>query len=211
MARLLISDHHHVARRGLREILQTQKTWQIVAEAADGEEAIAKAMETKPDVTVIDHSMPWMNGLQVTREIRARVPSTEILVFATHHSEAFAHELLSAGARGYLLKSDANSSVIVAVQSLLARKPFCTPQCCTEHWLSSQVRADRATASLTRRERTVVQLIADGHSNKSAAITLNISAKTVETHRSSLMRKLNLTSSAALVRYAIRNHCGSVK
>lgn len=206
MARLLISDDHYVARRGLRQILSTQETWEIVAEAANGEEAIAKAIETEPDVVVIDHSMPWVNGLRVTREIRAQVPSTEILVFATHHSEVFAHELLSAGARGYLLKSDTNSSVIVAVQSLLAHKPFFSPQFCTENWLGSPARADRVTTRLTRREGALVQLIAEGHSNKSAAIALNISVKTVETHRSSAMRKLSLSSSAALVRYAIRNH-----
>lgn len=206
VARILIADDHHVVRHGLRRILQTQCGWKVVAEAANGKDAVAKAVATSPDVAVIDHFMPGMNGLQVTREIRARMPDTEVLIFATGSDDTLAREFLSAGASGYLLKSDANRTLIGAIQSLLARKPFLTPRLCGAERFRHKPASSQEAASLTARERTVVKLIAEGHSNKSTANALNISRKTVETHRTTVMRKLNLSSSAELVRYAIRNH-----
>jgi DNA-binding NarL/FixJ family response regulator len=206
MARLLIADDHDVVICGLRQVFRTQDRWEIVAEAVDGKQAVAKAIEAKPDVAVIDHSLQEMNGAQVTREIRAHLPRTEILVFATYHCDAVLQECWSAGARGYLLKSDANRLIVAAVQALLARRPFISPQVPAEGPAIRALSCNRVAMPLTHRQRAIVQLIAEGHSNKTVAHALKISLKTVETHRASAMQRLNLTSSAALVRYAIRNH-----
>jgi DNA-binding NarL/FixJ family response regulator len=205
VARILIADDHDVVRHGLRRILQAQNGWQVVAEAVDCREAIAKAVETKPDVAVLDQSMPGMSGLQVTREIRAQVPSTEVVIFATDRDDMLACEFLSAGARHYLLKSNATNLLIAAIKSLLAR-PCLSPRLSTEKQRPCGATPDQMPMLLTPRERMVVQLVAEGHSNKSMAYALGISIKTVETHRSAVMRKLDLSSSATLVRYAIRNH-----
>jgi DNA-binding NarL/FixJ family response regulator len=203
--RILIADDHDVVRSGLRPILEAQANWEVVAEARDGKEAISKAIETKPDVAVIDYSLPVLNGVEVTRQIRARLPKTEVLIFTMHDNEALIQDLLKAGARGYLLKSDARKFIVDAIQSLAVHRPFFTAKV-TEAMLRNYATKEKQTLSpLTNRERTIVQLIAEGHSNKSIAQTLSISSKTVETHRASVMRKLNLASSATLVRYAIRN------
>ena len=144
--------------------------------------------------------------MEVTRQIRARLPKTEVLIFTMHDNQALIEELLKAGVRGYLLKSDANANLIGAIEALAAHKPFFTANV-SEALLRSYVKGSkRALSPLTDRERAVVQLIAEGHSNKEIAQLLGISFKTVETHRAAVMRKLNLSSSAALVRYAIRNN-----
>ena len=205
MTRILIADDHEVVRSGLRSILEAQPDWEVVAEAVDGKEAVAKALATKPDVAILDYSLPVFNGVEATRQIRARVPQTEVLVFTMHESETLMRNLLQAGARGYLLKSDAKQFLITAVQSLAAHKPFFNSrvsETLLELFLTT-TEGDRGI--LTARERTVVQLIAEGRTNKQMASVLNISLKTVETHRAAAMRKLNLTSTAAVVRYAIRN------
>ena len=124
--RILIADDHEVVRSGLRKILEAQPNWEVVAEAADGKEAITKATETKPDVAVLDYSLPRINGMEATRQIRARLPKTEVLIFTMHDSEALIQELLKAGARGYLLKSDASRHLIAAIESLAVHKPFFT-------------------------------------------------------------------------------------
>lgn len=203
MTRILLADDHDVVRSGLRSILETR--WQVVAEAADGKEAVRRALELKPDVAVLDYSLPLINGVEATRQIRARVPSVEVLIFTMHDSESLIHDLLEAGARGYLLKSDAKALLISAIESLAAHRPFFTAKV-SETLLDSYL-AHTATPEsvLTARERSVVQLIAEGHSNKQIANILNISVKTVETHRAAAMRKLNISSAAALVRYAVRN------
>jgi DNA-binding NarL/FixJ family response regulator len=179
----------------------------VVAEAADGKEAIVKAIETKPDVVVLDYALPLMNGSEVTRQIRAQLPRTEVLVFTMRDSEELIEEALKAGARGYLLKSDANRDLIDAVASVAGHRPFFTNKV-TDALLKRYFNGSGQPSSgsiLTNRERGVVQLIAEGHSNKQVATVLNISPKTVETHRAAVMRKLHYSSSAALVRYAIRN------
>jgi DNA-binding NarL/FixJ family response regulator len=186
-------------------MLEDHPDWEVVAEAGDGKEAVRKALETKPDIAVLDYSLPLVNGIEATRQIRAKVPNTEILIFTMHDSDTLVHELLKAGARGFLLKSDASRQLIGAIESLAAHKPFFTSKV-SETLLQSFVARQRHEGSpLTPRERSVVQLIAEGHTNKQIAGLLNISLKTVETHRASVMRKLELNSSAALVRYAIRN------
>jgi DNA-binding NarL/FixJ family response regulator len=206
MTRILIADDHEVVRSGLRAILEAHEGWEVVAEANDGREAIAKAAEARPDVAIVDYSLPMMNGVEVTRQIRARVPETEVLIFTMHDSDVLVAELLEAGARAYLLKSDAKQYLIAAVESLAVHKPFFTGRVSEqllERFLSAQnLKTD---VLLSPRERGVVQLIAEGHSNREMSEILNLSVKTIETHRASAMRKLNLTSTAAIVRYAIRN------
>ena len=205
MTRILIADDHEVVRSGLRSILETHPDWEVVAEAADGKEAIVKAVETKPDVAVVDYSLPLINGIEVTRQIRRRLPSTEILIFTMHDSEALIDELLRAGARGFLLKTDAANHLLEAIERLAAHKSFFTSEVSETLLKSFLLRSNRSQSILTPRERQIIQLIAEGNSNKQIAHVLNISLKTAETHRSAVMRKLNLHSSAALVRYAVRN------
>jgi DNA-binding NarL/FixJ family response regulator len=205
MIRIMIADDHDVVRSGLRQILEDQPNWEVVAEASDGKDAILKAIQAKPDVAVLDYSLPLVNGLEVTRQIRARLPRTEVLIFTMHDNETLIQELLKAGARGYLLKSDARRHLIGAIESLALHRPFFTAKVSEALLDSYLTKPSREGSSLTNRERSVVQLIAEGHTNKQIAHILEISLKTVETHRASVMRKLNLSSSAGLVRYAIRN------
>lgn len=205
MVRILIADDHEVVRYGLRQILEAQPNWEVVAEAADGKEAVAKAIEIRPDVCVVDYSLPLMNGLEVTRQIRARVPRTEILIFTMHDNEMLVQGLLRAGARGYLLKADAKSHLIEAISSLANHRPFFTKKVSDALLDVYLARPEKAVSAITSRERSVVQLIAEGHTNKEVARILNISLKTVETHRATIMRKLQIASSAGLVRYAVRN------
>jgi DNA-binding NarL/FixJ family response regulator len=205
VTRILIADDHDVVRSGLRTILEAHPHWLVVAEAADGKEAIDRAIETKPDVAVIDYSMPLVNGLEVTRHIHAKLPRTEVLIFTMHASEALFEQVLKAGALGYLLKSDAQRYLITAIESLAIHKPFFTASV-SETLLKSYVaRARQAKSVLTDRERELVQLVAEGHTSKEIAHLLGISIKTVESHRSAVMHKLEFHSSAELVRYAIRN------
>ena len=166
---------------------------------------MAKAIETVPHIAIVDYSLPILNGLEVTRQIRQRLPRTEVLIFTMHEDDALVTELLQAGVRGYLLKSDASRYLIAAIDSLAARKPFFTSSVSEALLQSFIARTGREVSALTPRERQIVQLIAEGYTNKVIAQLLNISHKTVETHRAAVMRKLNFASPAALVRYAIRN------
>jgi DNA-binding NarL/FixJ family response regulator len=203
MTRILIADDHDVVRSGLRAILGAQEGWVVVAEAANGQEAVERAIETKPDIAILDYSLPFANGAEVTRQLRVRLPAVEVLIFTMHESEDVVLDLLSAGAKGYLLKSDARRFLIAAVDSLAAHKPFFTGKV-SEALLETYLATNRGTI-LSPRERAVVQLIAEGKSNKVVGDVLAISQKTVESHRATAMRKLNLDSTAALVRYAVRN------
>ena len=205
MIRILIADDHDVVRSGLRHVIEAQPNWQVVAEAGDGKEAVQKALETKPDVAVIDYSLPLINGVEVTRQIRSVHPHTEVLIFTMHDNETLIEELLKAGARGYLVKTDAQRHLIGAIEALAAHKPFFTGKVSEALLDSFLLGPARDRSALTHRERGVVQLVAEGYTNKQIAGLLDSSLKTVETHRAAIMRKLNLTSPAALVRYAIRN------
>ena len=205
MLKILIADDHEVVRFGLCQVLEAQPNWSVVAEAADGKEAVAKALETKPDVCIVDYSLPMMKGLGVTRQIRARVPKSEILIFTMHENEVLVQELLKAGAKGYLLKSDARTHLIEAVASLANHRPYFTPKVSEAVLDTYLARPEKAMSVITNRERTVLQLIAEGHTSKEVARILNIGLKTVDTHRASIMRKLQITSAAGLVRYAVRN------
>jgi len=205
MIRILIADDHDVVRSGLRHIIEAQPNWQVVAEAGDGKEAVQKALQTKPDVAVIDYSLPILNGAETTRQIRAALPQTEVLIFTMHDNETLIRELLKVGARGYLLKTDARRHLIGAIEALAVHNPFFTAKVSEALLGSFLSRPSREGSALTHRERGVVQLIAEGYANKQIAGLLEIGLKTVETHRAAIMRKLNLSSSAALARYAIRN------
>src|SRR5438067_10077872 len=167
VTRILIADDHDVVRSGLRSILEAHQGWEIIAEASDGNQAIAKAIETKPDVAIIDYSLPAVNGIEATRQIRARVPGTEVLIFTMHDSDVLVSEALEAGARAYLLKTDAKQYLVAAVESLAHHKPFFTRKL-SEQLLETFLSPHRGQpgAALSPRERAVVRLIAEGHSSR---------------------------------------------
>jgi DNA-binding NarL/FixJ family response regulator len=204
MKRILVADDHETVRSGLCAILESRTGWEVVAVARDGNEAVAAAIEKRPDVAIVDYSMPLMTGIEVTRRIKEHQPETEVLMFTMHDSSALALQAFQAGARAYLLKSDANKMLLAAVESLMAHKPFHAGAFSSELESMSNGKCDRADI-LSPRERTVVKLVAEGHSNKGISAILNLSVKTTETHRSAAMRKLCVSSIAGLVRYAVRN------
>jgi DNA-binding NarL/FixJ family response regulator len=205
VTRILIADDHDVVRSGLRKILEAQPNCEVIAEASDGKEALRKTIETKPDIAVLDYSLPLVNGVEVTRQIRMQLPKTEVLIFTMYDNEAVVQQLLRAGARGYVVKTDAKRDLLAAIEALASHKPFFTDKISEALLTSYLAQPERRVSPLTNRERGVVQLIAEGHTNKWIAQNLGISLKTVETHRAAIMRKLNLSSPASLVRYAIRN------
>jgi len=208
--RILVVDDHAVVRRGIRLLLESHEGWDVCGEATTGREAVEQSRQHRPDVVVMDLSLPELNGLDATRQILKDAPNTEVLVLTMHHSEELARDALQAGARGYVLKSDADENLITAVDSLRRHKPFLT-SAVTEFVLDDYVRRgdaaldDVAPIAVTAREREIIQLVAEGRSNKEAASTLGISVKTIEAHRANIMRKLHLRSVSDLVRYAIRN------
>jgi DNA-binding NarL/FixJ family response regulator len=208
-ARILIADDHELLRRGLVAELSQVPGWVVVAEVENGRAAVTSAAELKPDLVVLDLTMPELNGLEAARRILAADPSTRILILTAHESEQLVREVLSVGARGYVLKSDAGRILVVALQALLEGGSFFTSSVARmvmEGYLRNEPGEASAALTLSGREREVVQLLAEGNSNKDVARALNISVKTAETHRSNIMRKLRLGSLPELVRYAIRNN-----
>jgi DNA-binding NarL/FixJ family response regulator len=210
--RILLADDHDVVRRGLSALLANRPDWQVVGEAQNGREAVSLAVKLKPQVAVLDLSMPELNGLEATRQIRKEVPETEVLVFSMYESEQFVRDLLAAGARGYVLKSDVTTQLLIAVETVARHKPFFTSEV-AERVLEGFLQLGElsagdgsATGILTPREREIVQLLAEARSNKEVSTILGISVKTVETHRASIMRKLGISSIVDLVHYAIRNN-----
>jgi DNA-binding NarL/FixJ family response regulator len=207
--RILIADDHAIVRFGLRALLESRTEWAICAEAKTGREAVDQAKRLRPDVVIMDIRMPELNGLEATRQIVNDLPQTEVLVLTMDTSEEVARIVLRAGARGFVLKSDADSKLVDAVEALSQHKPYLTPAA-TEWILGDYVDGVRKTASeysdrLTPREREIIQLLAEGKSNKEVAVLLGIAVKTVEAHRANVMHKLSLHSLGELVRYAIRN------
>ena len=209
--RILVADDHEVVRRGVRTLLEAQPGWEVIGEAATGREAAELTKKLKPHVVVLDITMPELNGLEAIRHISRAAPQTEILVLTVHESEQMAREVLAAGARGYVLKSDAGRDLAAAVEALAEHKPFFTSRV-SRFVLDGYLEGsgeDRVLPGqqfrLTPREREVIQLLAEGKSTKEAAAALSISVKTAETHRNNLMRKLNLHSVSDLIHFAIRN------
>jgi DNA-binding NarL/FixJ family response regulator len=210
--RLLVADDHDVVRKGVRMLLEEQPGWEVAAEAANGREAVEKAQLVQPDVTILDLSMPELNGLEAAREILKTV-QTKVLILTMYDSDPLIRQTLEAGARGYLLKSDAGRDLVSAVDALRRNKTFFTPkvaQLVLEGYLDKNPR-ERASPEggsfrLTDRQREIVQLLAEGKSSKEVASALGLSVKTAETHRANIMRRLDCHSVTALVRYAIRNH-----
>jgi DNA-binding NarL/FixJ family response regulator len=215
MLRILIADDHEVARRGICSLLESHPGWQVCAEAKDGRDAVELATSTKPDLVLLDIGMPNLNGLEAARQILATTPDVAILILTMHDSDSVIREVLRAGARGFLLKSDAGRDLVAAVEALESQKTFFTPrvsQMVLDGFLNREQKRpeieDVAIPSgdlLTAREREVIQLLAEGRTSKEVAVTLNLSVKTAETHRTNLMRKLGLHSVADLTRYAVRN------
>jgi DNA-binding NarL/FixJ family response regulator len=206
--RILVVDDHAVVRRGVRSLLESHEGWEVCGEATTGRDAVDQSRRLRPDVVVMDLSLPELNGLDATRQILKDAPETEVLVLTMHQSEELARDVLQAGARGYVLKSDADENLIAAVENLQQHKPFLTPTV-TEFVLDGYIRdgadQDAARGAVTAREREIIQLIAEGKSTKNAASARSISVKTIEAHRANIMRKLHLHSVSDLVRYAIRN------
>jgi DNA-binding NarL/FixJ family response regulator len=205
--RVLIADDHEVVRKGVRSVLEAQPGWKVVGEARTGREAVVMAIETRPDVVVLDISMPELNGLEATRQIRSVVPA-KILVLTVHGSEQVLSEVLDAGADGYVLKAEAGRTLVEAIRAVLGHREFFS-----EHAQSGRVHGERPghaasqkSGALTAREREVLQLLAEGKSNKEVGTALGITTKTAETHRAHIMAKLQAHSMSDLVRYAIRNH-----
>ncbi len=213
--RILLADDHEVVRAGLRALLEEQDGWEVVAEAVDGRDAVEKASKLKPDAVVIDIAMPSLNGLEAVRQIIKAVPSTKVLVLTMYDSDPLIQQVLQAGARGYLLKSDAGRDLVSAIDALRRNKTFFTPkvsQMVLEGYLDKnpkekeELEGEPESLRLTSRQREIVQLLAEGKSSKEVAAVLGLSVKTAETHRANIMRKLDCHSVTELVRYAIRNH-----
>jgi DNA-binding NarL/FixJ family response regulator len=207
-ARILIADDHELLRRGLVAELSQVPGWVVVAEVANGRAAVASAAELKPDLVVLDLTMPELNGLEAARRILSADPGTRILILTAHESEQLVREVLSVGARGYVLKSDAGRILVVALQALLEGGSFFTSSVARmvmDGYLRNEANDASTAQTLSGREREIVQLLAEGNSNKDIARALKISVKTTETHRSNIMRKMGFGSLPELVRYAIRN------
>ena len=200
-------------RKGVRTLLEEQPGWVVAAEASDGREAVEKAKLVQPDVTILDLGMPELNGLEAAREILKTV-STKVLILSMYDSDALIRKTLEAGARGYLLKSDAARDLVSAVDALSRNKTFFTPkvaQMVLEGYLGRPSKENeddnrKNELRLTARQKQILQILAEGKSSKELAVALNISVKTAETHRANIMRRLDCHSVTELVRYAIRNH-----
>jgi len=206
--RILVADDHEAVRRGLCALLDSHDGWKVCAEAGDGRDAVEKAKQLRPDVVILDIGMPNLNGLAAARQILQKDPRQRILILTITESEQVVREVLEVGARGFVLKSDAARDLVAAVEALQQHRTFFTSQV-GEMVLSGYLHGGQKTPtlpSLTPREREIVQLLAEGKSTKEVASVLDLSVKTAETHRSNIMRKLNIHSVSELVLYAIRNN-----
>ena len=204
MKRIVIADDHEIVRSGLRAIIETHPDWVVSGEATNGQQAVALTSETRSDVVIVDYSMPLMNGLEVSRRLKALHLRTEVLILTMHENEELLTEAILAGVRGFLFKSDARKHLISAIEALLDGRPYFTGVLMEKLLHDYQTnKQNRSDTLLTPREQSVVQLIAEGHTNRSISGVLKLSVKTVETHRASAMRKLGISSTAELVRYAI--------
>jgi DNA-binding NarL/FixJ family response regulator len=210
--RILVADDHELVRRGLRTLLETQPGWRVVAEAQDGQEAVGQTLSLKPDVVVMDIGMPRLNGLEAVRRLAKTVPDTKILILTMHDSDEVIRASLEAGARGFISKSGATRELVLAVDALRKGKTYFASQV-EQIMLDSLLHRSKTSGEnspfqihLTSRQHEILQLLVEGKTSKEVASELALSAKTVETHRTNIMRKLNCHSVSELVRYAIRNN-----
>jgi DNA-binding NarL/FixJ family response regulator len=207
--RILLADDHTVMRSGLRLLLERQENLVVVGEAADGRQAVDMAASEKPDVVVMDIAMPHLNGVEAARQIVNRAPQTAIVILSMHSDESYVIRSLKAGARAYLLKDSAESDLIAAIYAITEGKSFFSPlvrRILKEDYMHqlAEMGAEDTYELLTNREREVLQLVAEGKSNKDVANLLNLSLYTVETHRTHILQKLNLHSVPELILYAVR-------
>ena len=215
--RILIVDDHALVRRGAREVLNSRRGWRVVGEAAEGLEAIEKAVKLKPDVAIIDISIPGLNGIEVARRVLNAAPDIKVLILTMDESDQMVRRALDAGARGYVLKSDLTDSLPKAVKAISEGKRFLTPrvsEIVLEGFLGSSGQdqeEDRTDVALGLREIEITRLVAEGKSSKEIAVQLGIAARTVETHRFNIMHKLNLHSVAELIHYALRRGITTTK
>ncbi|MFL6734176.1 MAG: response regulator [Sphingomicrobium sp.] len=204
--RIIIVDDHDAVRRGVRQLLEAEPYYQVVGEASDGRSGLELAKETRPDIAILDYSVPELNGLDLSHALKRELPKIEILLYTMHDREEIIMNVLRAGVRGFVLKSDTEKHLIAALDALSIRRSYFSgaiSDTLLEQFLDSKPQA--TASSLTHREREIVQHVAEGRINKEIAARLDISVKTVETHRASAMRKLKLKTTADLVRYAVRN------
>ncbi len=209
--RILVADDHELVRRGIRELLGARRGWKVVAEAVNGREAVEKASELKPDIAILDISMPDLDGLQATRQIREAGPGTSVVVLTMHESDQMVRRILDAGALGYVLKSDLAKHLVKAVKNVSAGKLFLTPRV-SDIVLKGFLKTgnqpgptDNSRPRPTPREVEIIRLLAEGKANKEIAAELGITTRTVETHRARIMLKLGLHSLTELIHYAIRH------
>jgi len=209
--RILIADDYDIAREGIRALIERQADWEVCGSVGNGGEALEKATELKPDIVILDMTMPELNGVDAAVQIKRQLPNTEILMLTAHESDNLIWQAFDAGIKSYVLKSDAHHFLVEAIESLSRHKPYVTAKV-SEILFSNVInRAESRHGDaepghrLTARERQVVQLVAEGKSNKEIGNALGISLRTAENHRANILRKLNLDSVAGLVRYAIRN------
>ena len=212
MLRILVADDHEIVRRGLVSLLKSHAGWDVCGEAQDGRQAVDKAKELKPDIVILDIGMPNLNGLEAARQMQRDNPQAKVLILTITDVDEVVRAVLDAGARGFVLKSDAARDLVAAVEALQSNKTFFTSRV-ADMVLGGYLGRNRPTPdsdavlpTLTPREREIVQLLAEGKSSKEVASHLNLSVKTAETHRSNIMRKLNLHSVSGLVLYAVRNN-----
>jgi DNA-binding NarL/FixJ family response regulator len=208
--RIVVADDHELVHRGIRDLLQDQRGWKVVGAAADGREAVEKVKKLKPDIAILDISMPEVDGLEATRRIRQEAGKTQVLILTMHESDQMVRRVLEAGARGYVLKSDMAMQLVKAVKDVARGKTSLTPkvsEIVLEGFLKVSAESkhpEHSQARPTRREKEVIRLLAEGKANKEIALALGITARTVETHRARIMMKMGFRTLTDLIHFAIR-------
>jgi DNA-binding NarL/FixJ family response regulator len=208
--KILVADDHDLVRRGVRVLLESHAGWEVCGEARNGLEAVRLCDQLRPQIVILDFNMPELNGLEAAKKILKSLPETETMILSVDHSNQLIRELILAGVRGYILKSDSDRDLLAAVEALANHRPYFAI-CATELMLNSKKNGRASSPTdlweepLTSREQELLRLIAEGKNSREAAKILGISAKTADTHRANLMRKLQIHSVTELVRYALRN------